>query len=93
MVDLVNQLVEKVVSTAATPVALMDRPAKMAVVARLESRGVFLVKGTVEQVARILGMTRYTLYNYIDEVRSRGDGSDIDREPGIDPSETGRTSK
>lgn len=93
VVDLVNQLVEKVVSTAATPVALMDRAAKMNIVARLESRGVFLVKGTVEQVARVLGVTRYTLYSYIDEVRSRSGGPAMDREPGADAPDPGSRSK
>jgi predicted transcriptional regulator YheO len=89
--DLVDQLVEKVINTATTPVALMDRAAKMNVVAKLESRGVFLVKGTVEQVARILGVTRYTLYNYIDEVRSRSGGPGIDRDTGSETPDMSRS--
>ena len=40
-------------------------------VQQLEERGVFLMKGSVEMVAGILGVTRYTVYNYIDAVRSK----------------------
>jgi len=35
----------------------------------LDKKGVFLVKGSVEQVASVLGVSRYTIYNYLEETR------------------------
>ena len=40
-------------------------------VMELEEQGIFLVKGAVEEVARRLGVTRFTIYNYLDEIRGR----------------------
>lgn len=39
-------------------------------VAILEEHRIFQFKGAVEQVARMLGVTRYTVYNYLKRVRS-----------------------
>ena len=49
----------------------MDREARLDLVARLDSRDVFLFKGAVNQVARLFGVSRYTVYNYLKETRAR----------------------
>jgi predicted transcriptional regulator YheO len=33
-------------------------------------RGLFIVKGGVERAAAALGVTRFTVYNYLDSIRS-----------------------
>jgi len=52
------------------PVALMKKQDKLRVVKGLDERGVFLIKGAVDRVARALDVSRYTVYNYLDETRS-----------------------
>ncbi len=39
-------------------------------IAILEADGLFLFKGAVEQVAKMMGITRFTVYNYLKRVRS-----------------------
>lgn len=51
------------------PVALIKKEAKIKIVERLDARGVFLIKGAVEAVAKSLDVSRYTVYNYLDETR------------------------
>ena len=46
------------------PAPLMARAQKVRVVHDLERRGIFLIKGAVDEVARLLGVSRYTVYNY-----------------------------
>jgi predicted transcriptional regulator YheO len=46
----------------------MARAQKVRVVHDLERRGIFLIKGAVDEVARLLGVSRYTVYNYRKEV-------------------------
>jgi len=41
------------------------------VVKSLDERGIFLIKGAVENVAKFLDVSRYTIYNYLDEIRSQ----------------------
>ncbi|MFD9293013.1 helix-turn-helix domain-containing protein [Streptomyces sp. NPDC060030] len=47
------------------PLADLDRRAKQAVVRTLEARGAFSMRHGVETVAGALGVSRFTVYNYI----------------------------
>ncbi len=47
------------------PLAELDRRAKQSVVRTLETRGAFTVRHGVETVAAALGVSRFTVYNYI----------------------------
>lgn len=44
---------------------------KIEMVKFLEEKGVFRVKGSVNWVADILGVSKFTIYNYLDQIRSR----------------------
>ena len=48
----------------------MQKEDKLSLVQKMESKGIFDVKGAVEYVAELLGVTNYTIYNYLKEVRS-----------------------
>ncbi|NJL73184.1 MAG: hypothetical protein HC888_17400 [Candidatus Competibacteraceae bacterium] len=39
------------------------------IVAELFNKGIFDVRGAIDQVARELGVSRYTVYNYVREAR------------------------
>lgn len=47
------------------PLAELDRRAKQSVVRTLEARGAFSVRHGVETVASALGVSRFTVYNYL----------------------------
>ncbi|MEU1054375.1 helix-turn-helix domain-containing protein [Streptomyces sp. NPDC005876] len=47
------------------PLADLDRKAKQEVVRMLEARGAFSVRHGVETVASALGVSRFTVYNYL----------------------------
>ncbi len=47
------------------PLADLDRKAKQSVVRTLEARGAFSVRHGVETVASALGVSRFTVYNYL----------------------------
>jgi hypothetical protein len=47
------------------PLAELDRKAKQEVVRTLESRGAFTMRHGVETVASALGVSRFTVYNYL----------------------------
>lgn len=51
------------------PVAYMQKEDKLAVVESLEEKGIFDIKGAVEYVAERLGVTNFTVYNYLKEIR------------------------
>ncbi len=47
------------------PLAELDRRTKQQVVRRLETRGAFALRHGVETVAAALGVSRFTVYNYL----------------------------
>ncbi|MFE0105927.1 helix-turn-helix domain-containing protein [Streptomyces sp. NPDC059009] len=52
------------------PLAELDRKAKQEVVRILEARGAFSVRHGVETVASALGVSRFTVYNYLNRENS-----------------------
>ncbi|PZT70724.1 transcriptional regulator [Streptomyces sp. SW4] len=51
------------------PLAELDRKAKQELVRTLEARGAFAVRHGVETVASALGVSRFTVYNYLNRER------------------------
>lgn len=52
------------------PLADLDRKAKQEVVRILEARGAFSVRHGVETVASALGVSRFTVYNYLNREKN-----------------------
>lgn len=52
------------------PAPLMTRENKLNVVRRLNEQGVFKFRKSVETVANALGVSRFTIYNYLKEIES-----------------------
>lgn len=71
--DDVNGVLASIVSNTldnfGRSVNYMTKEDKVNVVKMLDSKGVFLIKGSVDYVAKVLCVSRYTIYNYLDEIR------------------------
>ncbi len=50
--------------------ATMNIDEKTRLTRQLEENGTFLLKGAVEQVAQMMGVTKFTVYNYLKKVRN-----------------------
>jgi predicted transcriptional regulator YheO len=70
--ELVSQLIDSAIGQTGVPVDLMKKHHKLAVVGQLEERGLFLLKDAVELIAVRLGVTRFTIYNYLNELGTTG---------------------
>jgi hypothetical protein len=53
------------------PLAQLDRRTKQSVVRTLEARGAFSVRHGVETVAGALGVSRFTVYNYLNRANAQ----------------------
>jgi predicted transcriptional regulator YheO len=62
--------VDKAIQECGKPAALMERTEKLEVVHTLEGEGIFLIRGAVDYVADVLGVSRPTIYNYLSELKS-----------------------
>jgi len=70
--ELASHLISDTLERIGVPVDLMRKEHKLAAVARLRERGMFLLKDSVETVATSLQVTRFTIYNYLNELDEIG---------------------
>ena len=68
--DVVEDIIKYEINDYSTPVPHMNRGDKLAIVNSLEEKGIFDVKGGADTVAHYLGVSIFTVYNYLKEVRS-----------------------
>ncbi|MDR1264378.1 MAG: PAS domain-containing protein [Propionibacteriaceae bacterium] len=67
---LAHQVLRQAVEAAAVPVELMRKRHKLAVVRDLKERGFFTLRESVETAAQALGVTRFTVYNYLNQLET-----------------------
>lgn len=64
--ELLDELIEQSVEKVGKPVALMTKDDKIAAIQFLNSAGAFLVTKSGDKVSKYFGISKYTLYSYID---------------------------
>ena len=64
--DLLDDLIEQSVTLAGKPVALMNKDDKVRAIRFLNEHGAFLITKSGDKVAKYFGISKYTLYSYID---------------------------
>ncbi len=67
--DVLSNIVAATLDDIGKPVAYMNKDEKVNIVKRLDDQGAFLIKGAIDYVAKVLCVSRYTIYNYLDEIR------------------------
>ena len=68
--DTIDALFEQAVSEIGKQPPTMSTNEKMRVVKTLEREGTFKIKGAVNEVALKLGVSNYTVYNYLKKIRA-----------------------
>lgn len=66
--ELAALLIHQAIEESGVPVALMHKQHKVEVVRALKSRGMFMLRDAVEMIASSLNCTRFTIYNYLNEI-------------------------
>ena len=69
VMEIMTELVDRIISEV--PESQMNRDRRIELIRFMDQRGVFLVKGAIERVAEKLGISKVTVYAYLDEVRGK----------------------
>jgi hypothetical protein len=67
--NVLEELIAMAEAQIGRPISEMSRPEKRHLVRLLDERGAFTLRKSVETLADLLGVTRITVYNYLDWVR------------------------
>lgn len=65
----INSIIKKVIPPAGILQSKVTKKEKIHIVKMMKEHGLFLVRGGMDAAAKALGVTRYTIYNYLDEVK------------------------
>ena len=71
--DLLDELLEQSVRLVGKPTKLMSKDDKIRAIRFLDERGAFLITRSGPKVCQYFGISTYTLYSYLDEIRSDSD--------------------
>lgn len=69
--EMLDILIEKSISHVGVPVTSMTKEEKMQGLRYLDERGAFLIKKASDRIAQSYGISRFSLYNYLDAVRNQ----------------------
>jgi predicted transcriptional regulator YheO len=75
--ELLMGSINEVIDLENKPRYFMDKEDKIRVIKALDERGIFLIRKSVETVAKVLNVSRYTIYNYLDKARRSGSGFNV----------------
>lgn len=67
--ELLDTSLKECIEYVGKPIALMSKDDKIKAISYLDKKGVFLITKSGNRVCELFGMSKYTLYNYLDEVR------------------------
>ena len=76
--EVLEKMIQNAIGSIGKSTSDLTREDKVTIVAYLETRGAFLIRYSVEHVAELLGMTKYTIYNYLDEIKKRHEGAELE---------------
>ena len=67
--ELLDELIEQSVQTVGKPVALMTKEDKVKAIEFLNRTGAFLITKSGDRISKFFGISKYTLYSYLDEAK------------------------
>ena len=73
ILDILKQVIDRTIMADGRPVSRLSRKDKIRTVAFLVEKDVFRFKGAINIVAERLNVSKYTIYNYLEEVRAYKD--------------------
>lgn len=70
LADALDNLIERIEKELGAPLTDLDRTGKQIAVRLLDERGAFLLRRSIEDIADVMGVSRITIYNYLNAIRA-----------------------
>lgn len=71
--EVIHEMVEQVLLGFKKAPSLMSLDEKVECVRQLDEKGTFLIKGATDYVGSVLGVSKFTVYNYLQKIRTIND--------------------
>lgn len=77
-----DRLIQDSVRTTGKEVSDLTREDKVAIISYLENKGAFLIRYSVDRIAELLSISKYTIYNYLEGIKSKTAAKELVHEAG-----------
>lgn len=67
--EILDSIINEAIEEINKPISLMQKEDNLRVVELVDEKGGFMIKGAVDLLAYKLHVSRYTIYNYLDEIK------------------------
>jgi len=71
IVSTLNGIADKTINKAGKTILSMDKRDKIEIIRELEDQGFFLIKGAIKLIASKLRVSKFTVYNYLEQIRGK----------------------
>lgn len=68
---MMDNIITEALASIGTPPDKMNKEAKIKLLQFLDERGVFMIQKSGQKVCELLGISKFTLYNYLEEARGK----------------------
>ena len=65
--ELTSEIIQGVINEFNKPIDLLSKEEKIEFVRSLDNKGIFLIKGAIQEIASLLNVSKFTIYNYLDK--------------------------
>jgi predicted transcriptional regulator YheO len=69
--DLLGFLIQESIQSVGKPINMMSKEDKLQMLKHLDNKGAFLISKSGGKICKIMDISKYTLYSYLDEVRKK----------------------
>ena len=69
--EVIQDMVDQVLTDFKKPPSMLSLEEKIECVRILHDKGAFLIKGSTEYLASVLGVSKFTIYNYLQKIRTQ----------------------
>jgi predicted transcriptional regulator YheO len=67
--DILETYIQEGLSMVNVPITQMNKEAKLKLIKFLDDKGIFLIQKSGDRICALLNISKFTLYNYLDEIR------------------------
>ena len=68
--EVLKNIIQEAVEKIGKPASLMQKEDKLMVAKIAEEKGAFLIKGAITKLAKEINVSRFTIYNYLEEIKA-----------------------
>lgn len=68
--EVLKNIIQEAIEKTGKPIPLMQKEDKLIVAKIADEKGAFLIKGAITQLAKEINVSRFTIYNYLEEIKT-----------------------